>query len=370
MDPYISQLIRDSIDSVQKFSYKKYLNKITNMPLSSPNFYNILGHIINQIIGRFNLKLIYKSEFEELLNNRYNELSKWNSIGTFRLALENSENFGRVYRLFTDEDSKDIFNWLIKYRIAYALLGEDAGKIFPTKISRSMFLKKMDEIKVNILTGIISIRDFNFKSGILETFQVWILEQYNLEGKCEVSKGDYVIDGGAYRGESSLWFLSKGAERIYAFEPDYYNFSSLCYNIKRNKVSDKIIPICSVLGDKIGNSSLYTTGSGNSAVLDIGNKTVESITLDYFVERENLDRIDFIKLDVEGAELDVLKGASRVLKEFKPKMAISIYHRPDDILTIPEFISGILPNAAFYLSHKNYELTETILFVNPRIDKY
>jgi len=64
--------------------------------------------------------------------------------------------------------------------------------------------------------------------------------------------------------------------------------------------------------------------------------------------------------------LDVLKGARETIKKFKPKLAISVYHKGDDIVAIPLLLHELLPNAKFYLSHKNYTWTETVLFVNPR----
>jgi hypothetical protein len=53
-------------------------------------------------------------------------------------------------------------------------------------------------------------------------------------------------------------------------------------------------------------------------------------------------------------------------QKFRPKMAISVYHKPEDIITIPKFILKLIPSAKLYLSHKFYSLYETILFVDPK----
>jgi FkbM family methyltransferase len=280
--------------------------------------------------------------------------------------LQNPEKFDEVYSLLADEESKLIFDWFIKYRVTYAFLDELAGEIFLAKITKTELLKEKSSLERNIRNGLITLKNFSFKSEVLETVQAWNLEQYNLREKCEVAKGDYVIDGGAFKGETSFWFLSKGAGKVYAFEPDPYNFSILTENVKRNKASDKIIPVQKALSNRIGTFSFCATGRGGSASREEGNITVEGVTIDSFVEKEGLERIDFIKLDVEGAELEVLEGAIETIKKFKPKMAISVYHKPEDIITIPNLLQKYYQMPEFYLSHNNYGLDETILFVKLR----
>jgi len=362
---HILSLIDDAFKKVQEFSYERYLKSLkdTSRRISLQKLLRY-GHLVNLVLEKFGLHLMYKSKLEELFNLDSAKMGKWSSVGTLQLALKSPEKFDGVYEMFSNKDSKETFDWFIKYRVAYAFLGELAGKIFPPKTSKEVFMQGMNSLKFDKWSGTVSIENFVFKSEAVA--QVWIFEQYNLNGKCEVSKGDYVIDGGAFKGETSFWFLSKGAEKVYAFEPDPNSFSILSENIKRNKVLDKIIPVQKVLSNRVGTFFLYATNGGGSAALDGGNQTIEGITLDSFVQEEGLERVDFIKLDVEGAELEVLEGAVETIKKFKPKMAISVYHKPEDVITIPKFILQVLPKVKFYLSHRYYSLEETILFVNPR----
>jgi len=352
-------LIEEAFEKIQEFNYKGRMSEYDRA--SQEIHLRGLKILVNLLLGKFGLHLIHKGE-----EQNYSKGRKWSSVGTIQLALGNTEKFDEVYNILSDEDSKSTFDWFIKYRLAFAFLGMLAGEIFPPKVTKAEFLKGMNDLKINSRSGSINIGNFSFDSEALTIAESWIFEQYYLKGKCEVSKGDYIIDGGAFKGETSFWFLSKGVGKVYAFEPGSYNFLALSKNIKRNKAEDKIIPIQKVLSNRIGTLSFYATGSRGSVALTGGNETIEGITLDSFVEKEGLDRLDFIKLDVEGAELEVLEGAVEAIKKFKPKMAISVYHKPDDIITIPEFISEILPEAKFYLSHRNYELTETVLFVNTR----
>jgi len=360
-------LINEAFEKVQKFNYKVYINELDKLSQNISNK-RAVGekYVINRILEKLGLHLTYKSVFDKLADSSYSGGGKWNSVETLQLVLKNPEEFDKFYRLLFDEESKHTFDWFIRYRVAYAFLGMLAEEIFSPKVTKAEYFKGMNDLKINSRSGSINIEDFSFASEALAIAESWIFEQYYLKGKCEVSKGDYIIDGGAFKGETSFWFLSKGAGKVYAFEPDPYNFLVLFKNIKRNKAEDKIIPVQKGFSNKIGTFSLYATGTGRSAVLTGGNETFECITLDSFVEKEGVDRLDFIKLDVEGAELEVLEGAVEMIKKFKPKIAVSVYHKPDDILTIPGFISEILPDAKFYLSHKYYDLNETILFVNPR----
>ena len=367
---HILSLIDDAFKKVQEFSYERYLKSLkdTSRRISLQKLLRY-GHLVNLVLEKFGLHLMYKSVFKELESNSYSKMGKWSSVGTLQLALKNPEEFDKVYNLLLDEDSKNTFDWFIQYRLAYAFLGELGGEVVPTKISKKDFSGKMGQLKLVKHSSLINVGGYYLDSEIGTTAQSWIFEQYEAKDKCEVSEGDHIIDGGAFKGETSFWFLSKGAGKVYAFEPDPNIFSILSENIKRNKAADKIIAVQKILSSRIGTFSLYTASSGGSATHEGGNETVQGTTLDSFVENEGLDRVDFIKLDVEGAELEVLEGAAETIKKFKPKMAISVYHKPEDIIAIPKFILETLPDAKFYLSHKYYSLYETVLFVNPRDGK-
>jgi FkbM family methyltransferase len=102
------------------------------------------------------------------------------------------------------------------------------------------------------------------------------------------------------------------------------------------------------LGKEDAELSLFASqmGSGGfSTKSELGNgKIIAKIhitSLDAFVKENNIQRIDFIKADIEGAERDMLQGAAEVLKKFAPKLAICTYHLPDD----PEVLERIILDA-------------------------
>ena len=171
--------------------------------------------------------------------------------------------------------------------------------------------------------------------------------QYICEG-FEPNVGDIFIDGGACDGYTAGFFADRGC-KVYSFEPDRKNFE-----------------IASALGKEkgfivenfgLGSSNReerYTHVEGNigSSHLDKnGNETADIVTLDSYVAKHQLPSVDFIKLDVEGYELDVLKGAAKSIKKFKPKMAVCAYHKHEDLWTLMPYIKSLRPDYEFAFRH-------------------
>ena len=69
-----------------------------------------------------------------------------------------------------------------------------------------------------------------------------------------------------------------------------------------------------------------------------------------------------IKLDVEGAELESLKGAEKTILRDKPKLAVCIYHKPEDLTQIPLYIKNLVPEYKLYIRHHSNRFTETVLY--------
>ena len=153
------------------------------------------------------------------------------------------------------------------------------------------------------------------------------------------SFGWYTILLGKNVGESGL---------VLAFEPLPENCMVLSNNIKENKLNNvKVMPIA--LGDTKTDSKLYLPDIGISGSLELHNyrRTFDEIeckidTLDSIVEEEKINRIDFIKADIEGGELAFLKGAINSISKFKPNIMLEIQENstklfgylPDDIFKI------------------------------------
>lgn len=365
MSRHTIDLIEEAIEETRKVALKKHLTELEELSLNNYDYKNLpKKHFINVVLEKLNLHLIRLSDLDKLREKDYSDFGKYNGIGTLQLALKEPERFDKVYELLNDEDSKATFDWFIKYLVSYAFVGKLANKIFPPEVSEEEFFDSVKKLKIG-KNGIINTARFKFISAQIATACDWAFGQYFNE-KCSISKGDVVIDGGAFRGETSFWFISQGVKKVYAFEPDLFNYNILLKNIQINSIGDSIIPVNIVLSDSAGTVKIFESNSSMSSVNPAGVKSIQSITLDEFVKRNNIESVDFIKLDVEGSEMRILKGAIETIRKFKPKLAISIYHKPEDIVEIPEFLRGLLPGAKFYLSHKFFDGSEVILFANPR----
>jgi hypothetical protein len=90
--------------------------------------------------------------------------------------------------------------------------------------------------------------------------------------------------------------------------------------------------------------------------------TVKSISIDEFIRQKNLPKIDFIKLDIEGAEYECLQGAKEVIKKFKPRIAVCIYHKDEDFINIPSYLKELVPEYKLYLNHHMCDKCETVLY--------
>lgn len=84
----------------------------------------------------------------------------------------------------------------------------------------------------------------------------------------------------------------------------------------------------------------------------MGGINIETIPIDEFVKEENLKRVDFIKMDIEGSEEKALLGAKETLRKFKPKLAICIYHKPKDFYELPLLIKEINPEYKIRIKNK------------------
>jgi FkbM family methyltransferase len=143
-------------------------------------------------------------------------------------------------------------------------------------------------------------------------------------------EGDVVIDVGAYTGDTALIFSKLVGEkgRVICFEPDSYCFQKLVKN-KALRLKN-VVALKRLLWSRKTVVKFAETNTIGSSVFSAGGygriRRVRATTLDEELRRLNLDRVDFIKMDVEGAEIEILKGASRTLRNNAPRLAIATYH--------------------------------------------
>lgn len=182
---------------------------------------------------------------------------------------------------------------------------------------------------------------------------------------------DTIMDGGVSgHVPSQLAFIKAvGPEgRIFGFEPDPVGFCAACELIKAQALHDdvyKVIPFGmwhkrdTVFFEISGQGTHVANGTNADAV------ACECISIDEIVTANRIVKVDFIKMDVEGSEINSLKGALKTLAEHRPKLAISIYHKPQDLYFIPLFLKNICDGYEFYIGHHHASLHETVLYCRP-----
>jgi len=203
--------------------------------------------------------------------------------------------------------------------------------------------------------------------ALREIKDIIVYDQY--AAKDFIKDGDIVIDAGANIGVFSLWaaFLNP-AGQIYAFEPSQENFSLLEKNILNNNLKNVFCQRLA-LGNQEGEAELLKAsfsldGLGSSCSLKNSHfaddkeyfynsfETVPIISIDQFVLLHQLPRLDFIKIDTEGYEKQIIKGAYQTIKKFKPVIACSAYHFKNDKEDIPHLIKEIEPSYHYKLINR------------------
>lgn len=316
-----------------------------------------------------------------------NYVAKWKSKQILDKAhselvilLSNIENLEWVYNQLSDQFSKEIFIELIAYRI----LGERKVKLSVNNEAYRMCLNNAENFKnkrKKILINGAEVfsyglnrddYDLSFYYNNLGVVYDFLLEQYAYKkGNINISakKGDYVIEAGGFWGNSALYFATKVKDsgKVFSFEFIPGSLNIYKKNLELNPaLANTINLIKQPLWDESGKKVYFLEqGAGSQVSLDPINNydgTTTAISIDDFMKDNNLKKLDFIALDVEGAELKTLIGATKSIKEYKPDLAISIYHSFTDFSEIPKWIYNLNLGYRFFLGHYSIYAEETILF--------
>ena len=162
------------------------------------------------------------------------------------------------------------------------------------------------------------------------------------------------LDGGAYDGDTARALLdaSPGIAEIVCVEPDERNYRHLlAYRDRETRAA--ITPCKAALSDAPGTASLFASGNRNSTMFrpsyTARKEEVEVTTVDRLLDGTP---VDFIKLDVEGAEAAALRGAEQTLSRCRPALLISAYHRSEDLFSLPLLVSNLCPRTRLYLRRR------------------
>ena len=161
------------------------------------------------------------------------------------------------------------------------------------------------------------------------------------------SPHESVVDCGAFIGDTLETFLQKvgSIKRYFAFECDPRNFKEL-YSKYSGKDSIALLPYGVFDSDCV--AYMDFDGGSDSRVSKTGKNAVQLKTIDHVMEEFKSD-CTFIKMDIEGAESAALHGAEKTIQKYHPKLAICVYHKAEDLWTIPQYILSLNPNYKLYL---------------------
>ena len=171
--------------------------------------------------------------------------------------------------------------------------------------------------------------------------------QYFPQGIFELTDHESYFDCGAFTGDTIASFLKATGglyHHIWAVEPDRLNYKQLIQYISDEKLSNIDIVNKGIYSRK-GKLPFYESGSMLSMIADDSDKYIEIDTIDHIADG---NPVSYIKMDVEGVELEALKGAEQTIREYKPVLGISIYHKQQDLIDIPTYIKKIAPEYKFY----------------------
>lgn len=172
-------------------------------------------------------------------------------------------------------------------------------------------------------------------------------------------QNEYFVDAGAFDGETTEYFLSHfPGGYSYVFEADPGLVETLRVRLKgRDNV--EIFPFG--LHDMNGNCTFLSDENmpSRSRVSGTGNREISVRRLDTLLGARP---VTFIKMDIEGSELAALRGAERIIREQRPKLAICVYHKSKDMWEIPGLVLQYHPDYKLYLRHYSLYNTETVLY--------
>jgi FkbM family methyltransferase len=165
------------------------------------------------------------------------------------------------------------------------------------------------------------------------------------------------IDCGAYNGDTIDLLIAHGynIQKILAFEPDPGNYDHL---VKKFPDKDRVFLPCGVSSSNHLAKFVIGAGEGSHQVSD-GGVSIQMVRIDDVMPdfKPNL-----IKMDVEGGEIDALQGAGSTISRFRPGLAVSLYHRPEDLWQIPLLIDSWNLGYRFYVRGHLHSSFESVLY--------
>jgi FkbM family methyltransferase len=321
-----------------------------------------------------------RARIQRILNGR-----GYFHIGTISNLISHSKWITKFEYLYDNLEFEDDKKLLLRV-IAYRILGYRKVKL---PLSNSQYFTQLENLKkledkgdfldahfMHIALYRMDLRKINFPidiyfnaGGVAADFVVKQYEYKKNGIEIKAGESEIVIDGGGCWGDTALYFANEVGPKgkVYSFEFIPNNLEIFERNISLNvHLGNSIIVVRKPLWNNSESKVFFENNGPGSRinVQDFGDSSAfcETISIDDLVKDCRIENIDFIKMDIEGAEFNALKGACETIKKFKPKLAIALYHKIEDFELIPSLVKEIVPEYKFYFSHCSINAEESILF--------
>ncbi len=348
---YINKKDKDLVESfISSTTTKKYILGINKLTKS------VLKHVeVDGVIDDFTrVQRSRKKEILQITDVPKDSIILWVSTGSplevkqkldsmgythiNYLALFKYSKLDLVHPPFITDFKKDFKNNRVKYDEVYKILADEKSK---------EVFQKVINFKITF--------DYNFMDGFTNNHS----EQYFDKKLIPSIKNISFLDGGGYVGDTATEVIKNFPDfkKIYLIEPIAENIRIAKRELGHYQKIEFLT--CGVSNKKttlhFNEEKSFSTMYGN------GTNSVEVDTIDNIVK----EKIDFLKLDIEGAEQDAIHGAEETIKKYKPILAICIYHKAQDWYKIPELVLRIESGYKVYIRHYMEGIFETVMYFIP-----
>jgi len=284
---------------------------------------------------------------------------------------------GELFRAYTalgNDDSKLLYLFLIGFRLA----GHHSVKIpvdflfKPQEYAAYQALEQGSESQL-ALTGMFGkLKHFDFQyEGHQYKIDCLGLEYYLFRRQYFYEKngvvvapqtGDYVIDGGACTGDTALVFSNAVGPtgKVFAFDPVAEHLELMEHNRQQFPIANVELMPYGLANIDVDCAPIVV--NKYSPGFRVDQQRVPLRSIDSLVKSGAIPRVDYIKMDIEGSEMDALRGAHESILRFQPKLGISLYHKPDDLFEIVLYIQQTYPFYQLYVDHYTIHQEETVLY--------
>lgn len=315
---------------------KKHPESLVIIAVAPPHGADIQNQLLQE---GFSISQIFMPSLEHLLFYTVVSHFYWTNDDLKKHATE----LHKTIQLFEDERSQQLF----LRRTALLSHGSDYCAF-------RRFIRDFAQLKSPIETGL-------FTSPRYDENHFYFNQPF-----CPIQDQEVFANVGALTGDCAIEFAEACKTRrihpkkIINFEPDPGNFALLNEKLKN-------IPTVTSYPYGLWSASkrlrFANTGAGCPGAIDgSGDQEIEVRSLDELLPGAE---ITFLKMDIEGAEKEALLGAQAIIRSQKPKLAVSLYHKRNDIFEIPLLLKQLNPGYRFYLSHHSSTFDETVLFAVP-----